>query len=213
MKSLMVVLALGVLPAFGGNRVAPIRLYVQFQHQPPDAVLEAIQEELENIMVPAGMAFEWRSLAATQGNEVSVELAVIHFKGSCEASDLAPIEGFPGPLGWTHISDGEILPFSDINCDGIRLFTQRDLLRVPEANRETVYGRAIARVLAHELYHIFAKTTKHGSEGVGKPAYSVKELLSDKFQFEKRECNLLRLHEERVAAVNADPINRDAAGQ
>lgn len=204
----MVVLALGVLPAFGGSRFAPIRLYVQFQHQPPDAVLEAIQVELENIMVPAGMGFEWRSLAATQGNEVSIELAVIHFKGACDVNDLAPFDSFPGPLGWTHISDGEILPFSDINCDGIRLFTQRDLLRMPDAIRETVYGRAVARVLAHELYHIFAKTTKHASVGVGKPAYSVKELLCDKFQFERKESDKLRSHQERLAAVNTDAVGQ-----
>src|SRR5579872_472485 len=155
MKSIMVVLALGVIPAFGGNRVAPIRLYTQFQHQPPDAVLDAIQEELDSIMMPAGMDFEWRSLANTLGNEVSVELAVIHFKGACALTDLSPMEVYPGPLGWTHMSDGEILPFSDINCDGIRVFVQRDLLRLPVAIREAVYGRAIARVLAHELYHIF----------------------------------------------------------
>ena len=34
MKGIMVVLVLGVVPAFGGSRVAPIRLYTHFQHQP-----------------------------------------------------------------------------------------------------------------------------------------------------------------------------------
>ncbi len=204
MKNLALVLALGVLPAFGGNRVPPIRLYIQFQHQPPDAVLEAIQEQLEDIMVPAGMGFQWRSLTAATGSEVSVELAVIHFKGTCDVADLTPMEAYPGPLGWTHISDGEILPFSDINCDGIRLFLQRDLLRMPQADRERLYGRAIARVLAHELYHIFAKTTKHASWGIGKPAYTVQELLSNKFQFEKRQCDLLRAREAQLAAMNDD---------
>ena len=201
---MMFVLALGVIPAFGGSRIAPIRLYTQFQHQPPDAVLEAIQEELDNIMVPASIDFEWRSLANTLGNEVSVELAVIHFKGTCALKDLEPAEVYPGPLGWTHMSDGEILPFSDINCDGIRMFIQRDLLRMPETVREMAYGRAIARVLAHELYHIFAKTTKHAAWGVSKPAYTVQELLSSKFQFEKKVCDLLKAHQARLALVNGD---------
>lgn len=203
MKTALFLMALGVFPAFGGGRVAPIRLYFHFQQDPPDAVLESIQEELSNIMVPVGLDLEWRSLSTTQGNEVSVELAVIHFKGDCNADNLAPVDGYPGPLGWTHISDGEILPFSDINCDGIRLFVQRDLLKVPEANRGMVYGRAIARVLAHELYHIFAKTTKHGAWGVAKPAYSVNELLSNKFQFEKKQSDQLRAHQAHLAAVNS----------
>ena len=77
----MLLLALGVFPAFGGSRVAPVRLYIQFQQDPPDAVLESIQEELSAIMVPAGMEFDWRYLKDTQGNEVSVELAVIPFQG------------------------------------------------------------------------------------------------------------------------------------
>jgi len=203
MKSLIFCLTLAAFPAFGGSRVAPVRLYIHFQQQPPDAVLESIQEELATIMVPAGIDFEWRSLSATMGNEVSVELAVIHFKGACDATDLMPTDAYPGPLGWTHISDGQILPFSDINCDGIRLFTQRELLRVPEGLREVAYGRAVARVLAHELYHIFAKTRKHASWGVGKPAYSAQELLANKFLFEKKECDLLRAHQQQLASIAA----------
>jgi len=204
MKGIMVFLMLGVIPAFGGSRTAPIRLYTQFQHQPPDAVLEAIQEELQNVMMPAGIDFEWRSLANSMGNEVSVELAVIHFKGTCALTDLAPTEIYPGPLGWTHMSDGEILPFSDINCDGIRGFIQRGLLQLPEAVRETAYGRAIARVLAHELYHILAKTTKHAAWGIGKPAYTVQELLSTRFEFEKKQCDTLKAHQARLALIGGD---------
>ena len=55
MKTALFLMALGVFPAFGGGRVAPIRLYFHFQQDPPDAVLESIQEELSNIMVPVGL--------------------------------------------------------------------------------------------------------------------------------------------------------------
>lgn len=203
MKALILCLALGAFPAFGGSRIAPIRLYIQFQQQPPDAVLESIQEELATIMVPAGIDFDWRLLSESKGNEVSVELAVIHFKGICDAADLVPADAYPGPLGWTHISDGQILPFTDINCDGIRLFTQRELLQVPEAARDRTYGRAVARVLAHELYHIFAKTRKHTANGIGKPAYSVSELLSNKFLFQKKDCDVLRAHQAHLDSIAA----------
>src|SRR5215471_11985472 len=99
MKALVLCLALGAVSAFGGSREAPIRLYTHFQQEPPDAVLDSLQEELANIMVPIGLGFEWRALAGTQGNEVSTELAVIHFKGECDAAGLVPVDGFPGPLG------------------------------------------------------------------------------------------------------------------
>jgi hypothetical protein len=176
-----------------------MRLYAQFQQEPPEMVLASLQAELRTILEPLGMSFEWRDLDLSRGNEVSTELAIIHFKGDCDVKELAPVAVFPGPLGWTHITDGEILPFTDVSCDSIRLFVQRDLLRLPERDREAAFGRAVARVLAHELYHIFANTTKHGSWGIAKAAYSVDELLCPKLQFEKRESNVLRTHhQERI---------------
>jgi len=203
MKASVLCLTLGVVSAFGGSREASIRLYTHFQQQPPDAVLESLQEELANIMLPMGLGFEWRSLDASKGNEVSAELAVIHFKGRCDTEDLQLIEGRPGPLGWTHISEGEILPFSDINCDGLRLFLQRDLLRMPENERPAAFGRAVGRVLAHELYHVLAKTAKHGSWGIAKAAYTPEELLSPKFLFEKKESKVLRAHEQWLETTGA----------
>jgi hypothetical protein len=155
-------------------------------------VLTALEEELEDIMTPMGTHFEWRSLETARGNEVSVELAVITFKGRCDAAGLTLRARNPGALGWTHISDGIILPFADVDCDRIRDFVQRELIFVEEPKRERSFGRAIARVLAHELFHIFANTTHHGSSGVAKSAYSVQELLADDFAFEEGEGIALR---------------------
>lgn len=198
----MVCLALGVLPAFGGGRaarVAPVTLYTQFQQEPPAPVVQATQSELEAIMAPTGLQFSWHPLAEA-GNRVTSQLAIIHFKGECDAEELRPEAGFPGPLGWTHISDGEILPFIDVNCDGIRIFVQRDLIGVAAADRESVFGRAMARVLAHELYHLLANTRAHTSGGIAKAAYSVQELLAPILHFGKKECDSLRGFREHLAA-------------
>jgi hypothetical protein len=196
MRLLLLGLALAALPASSEPRVirvAPITLYTQFlQQNPPPAVLEALQDELAGIMTPIGLRFDWRSLAASQGREVSAELAVVTFRGGCDIAKLAPSSDTPGALGWTHVSDGVILPFSDIDCDGIRRFLQADLLHVRKEDRQEAYGRAVGRVLAHELYHIFANTQEHGSCGVAKAAYSIQELLSRTFHFESRESDALR---------------------
>jgi len=193
-------LALGVLPAFGGGRetrVAPVTLYTQFQQEPSTPLLEAMQDELETIMSPAGLHFDWHALADA-GGRVSSQLAVIHFKGECDVDGLRAEAGFPGPLGWTHISDGEILPFIDVNCDGLRLFVQRELIGVPVAGREEAYARALARVLAHELYHLLAHTKAHMGGGIAKAAYTVGELLSQKLLFGRKECESLRSHMVRL---------------
>jgi len=209
MKIMSVGLLLAVLPAFGGQQgapLAPIALYAQFQQEPPAGVLQSIREELSSIMAPMGLRFEWHALNAARGEETSVELAVITFKGSCDLNRLALHSTLGGPLGWTHISEGAILPFADIDCDGIRSFIQRGLLSARSESRESMYGRAVGRVLAHELYHILANTQHHGS-GVGKAAYTVDNLLADVFQFDEKESAALitsRTHELlSVASVDS----------
>ena len=104
-----------------------------------------------------------------------------------------------GALGWTHVSDGQILPFTDINCDRVREFAQSGLMQFRMEDREAKYGRALGRVLAHELYHIFANTARHGSMGVAKESYSVQDLVGDDFQFEAKESRMLRTNRPRSA--------------
>jgi hypothetical protein len=197
----------GVLPAVGETRwapSAPITLYTSFQQEPSAAVLEAIQEEVEAIMAPIGLHFEWRKLAGVRGHEVSVELAVITFRGRCDIAGLTAQSKIAGALGWTHMSDGEILPFTDISCDRVREFVQRSLVVTHPDERPALYGRALGRVLAHELYHIFANTRRHGSWGVAKECYSVQDLMNDEFQFQDKESRLLR--------TTRPPVVEGAAG-
>ena len=189
MKVLLLCLVSAVLPALAGHQeiLAPIALYTQFLQPPPPSVFRALQDEVGSIMAPAGLRFTWLTLSAASGNEHWVKLAVINFKGRCEVAGLKPHQSVSGPLGWTHISDGVILPFAEVDCQGIRGFIQKQLLTMPAEDREEAYGRALGRVLAHELYHIFANTMRHSSRGVGKSKYTVEELLAPQFQFEALE--------------------------
>src|ERR1017187_298995 len=77
---------------------------------------------------------------------------------------------------------------------GLRAFLGEQLLDPPRAARDGALGRALGRVLAHELYHIFADTTQHPPAGVAKPAYSAEDLLSADFSFARREALAMRSH-------------------
>src|SRR6266542_4126825 len=95
----------GALPASGETRWAPssaITLYTSFQHGPPPAVLSALQDEVEAIMAPIGLRFEWRSLAGVRGHEVSTELAVITFQGRCDTAGMMGRAASSRAAGWTH---------------------------------------------------------------------------------------------------------------
>ena len=187
-------LALAALPAAGDERLVelPAVLYTTFQRSTPVTVRHALEDEVDAIMGPLGRHFAWRSVSGVDGREVSSELAVLTFKGSCNVEGLMLKEVHPGALGWTHVSDGAILPFADIDCDRVRLFVQKELLFRKPAEREELFGRALGRVVAHELYHIFANTNHHAHDGVAKAAYTVIELLSDDFEFEEAQENSLR---------------------
>src|ERR1035438_8030819 len=57
-------------------------------------------------------------------------------------------------------------------------------------DREEKYGRPLGRVLAHELYHIFADTMCHGSNGVAKKSYGGQDLLSNAFRFQSKDSRV-----------------------
>jgi hypothetical protein len=202
LKLVLFCFLLGVFPGWNETRgatFAPITLYTQYEQAPPEGVQEALQAEVESIMTPIGLHFEWRDPAKTAGHEVSAELAVVSFKGRCDAVGLVGHTKFEGALGWTHVSDGQILPFTDVACDRVRGFLQAGLLMFPADDREEKYGRALGRVLAHELYHIFANTMRHGSVGVAKESYSVLDLLADDFQFQAKETRMLQTSRPKPA--------------
>jgi hypothetical protein len=180
--------------------VTPAALYTEFERQPSTAMMDSIRGETDSIMGRMGIGLEWRELAAARGTEVSAQLAVIRFRGRCEASGISPHRPQPGSLGWTHESDGVILPFGAVDCDRLRSFIQLDLQGVPAAERDQAFGRAVGRVLAHELYHIFTRSRHHSPGGVGKAEFGVRDLLAAHFVFDEGEAERLR------AAVSTAPV-------
>jgi hypothetical protein len=50
----------------------------------------------------------------------------------------------------------------------------------------------MGRVLAHELFHVFANTDKHGHEGVTKTSYSRKDLVAESFEFDAPDAKRIQ---------------------
>jgi hypothetical protein len=197
-KKFLFCLMLAVLPAVCARgegvpaKVAPVTLYTDFQQAVPQAAMEALRDEVDSIMSPLGLRFDWHALSDFRSERVSAAVAVAHFEGHCDVTGLVMRENQPGPLGWTEISDGRILPFTHVDCERVRTFLQTTLLGFHPQDRERALGRALGRVLAHELYHVYADTSQHASRGAGKEEYSVADLLAPNFQFHDRQARALR---------------------
>jgi len=197
---------MGALPMPG--QVAAIAVYTQFQHQPPPAVVSSLEKEATEILSPLGLELDWRSLEGVHGNEISQQLAVVKFKGTCDARDLLPSPFRSGGLGWTHISDGEILPFMDIDCDHIRGFVRSPLAGMAAGERDAALGRAMARVMVHELYHILGRTVRHGSGPADHRAYTVQELTSDRLLLEQGECRIVDAADSKAPSARTFLFSR-----
>jgi hypothetical protein len=185
---------LASLPVFAADSedpVAPVTLYTNYEHQIPDGVQHAMQREVATIISPAGLTVEWRSLSVIY-RKVNITLAIVQFKGNCDVKDLTVYPAYPYTLGATAVNDGEILPYANIYCNAIRAFIAPQLLSLDQVDRTASFGRALGRVLAHELYHILAHTKRHGWHGLAEPKWLSAELMAQEFRFDQKEMQKLR---------------------
>jgi hypothetical protein len=169
----------------------PLIIYTDFQKSAPLSVTEPMKREVETIMSPLGMPFRWSPLQEADGRSQAAQLAVVTFRGKCDASSWSP-GALSGPLGWTYATQGEIVPYADVDCDRIRDFIHRELLYRTPIDADLLLARAAARVLAHELYHVLTRTSTHASGGLSKPNVSAQELTGIEFGFNPKELRSLR---------------------
>jgi hypothetical protein len=141
--------------------------------------VEEMEHEVASILRNAGREIEWRSWEqATQG--VFDTLAVVRFTGNCGVPPWPHEAASDGPLGFTYISDGAVLPFSEIACEKIARSVGPAILSMEPAQAEAVFGRAMGRVVAHELIHMISGSTNHGREGIARSAFSRSDLTCER---------------------------------
>ena len=185
------------LPGLGRELAGPapaLTIYTQFANPPTELSVQYMKTELSAIVAPLDMHLDWCSLDKTDGHQVKAELLVVRFKGTCQVNVLPPVPSRAGALGWTHVSDGQILPFTDVDCDRIRQVMESPLIMAIPMERAKLLGRAMARVLAHEIYHFLTNTTGHSTTCIAKSTYSVGELTAQYLRFQLAELEAIRKH-------------------
>ena len=151
-----------------------------------------MRKEVDSLLSPLGLHFVWRPVVAEDGNEVFLAVVVIHFSGECATADLHPIGPHALWFGNTHIEGNRVLPFSEVNCNEVRRAAASHLRRFYNSERDRMFGRALGRVVAHELFHIFTRSIQHGSDGVAKSEWSAGELTFGGFRFGEGDYRNLR---------------------
>ncbi|MBS1876262.1 MAG: hypothetical protein JSU00_23815 [Acidobacteria bacterium] len=154
-------------------------------------VVDAMQEETTRILERAGIEFQWWDRNSPIPMPEASQIYVLGFHGHC--GPISSADSVHAPLAVTHVVDGEVLPFSDVDCDQIRA-TARNAFGFPRdlAKREEAFGRALARVAAHELVHSITKSAAHGRRGVARAAFTQDDLTADEFSLAPEDVDRVR---------------------
>ena len=157
---------------------------MEFDSAPTQASLDVMKTEVADLLKASGITFNWRMAKENHGSESFAGLVMLKFRGTCRADWwLDPHNDFGSAgethaLGITKVSHGHVLPYSEVECDEIRQALQYLGPGAGLRERQKALGLALGRVVAHELYHILAKTTGHAARGLAKASHSLEELVS-----------------------------------
>lgn len=185
-----------------------VAIFLDFEHAAPPAVVAYMEAEVDRILSPSGLQFEWHALNEAEASATFADLAVARFKGACaiRSETLAGRHSTkPIALAATAVADGHVLPFTEVDCHTLTQFLGPEILALPGRDRDRALGRAMGRVLAHELYHIFGETCKHASRGVANAYHSRGDLLAPEFNFRAAESDMFRNFNARITAPASQP--------
>jgi hypothetical protein len=151
----------------------------------------AMRAEVQRLLAPAGFAVVWKGPTERNAGEDFEQVAVASFEGSCSA--IAPtLTPAAASLADTSITNGRILPFFRVDCPHV-------IQMLGPHAEPSVVGRALGRVIAHEIYHIVAHTLDHHDRGVAKAVFSTLDLINPRFEFDA--WSLSRMQPPSIARV------------
>src|SRR5205807_1018754 len=107
--------------------------------------------------------------------------------GSCSVDTLpAGGSGYAETpvLAETAVSSNRVLPYVRVNCNRVIRTLAPALQPLSIPLRRVIFGRALGRIMAHELYHILSQRKDHDQTGVAKASFSLEDLTAPRFDFE-----------------------------
>lgn len=180
-----------LIPALRAESLPSLTVLLSVDGNASTSALNELKHELSSIMKDSGRTLDVRLREQAGPTETFDDVVLVKLKGTCKMEHLIPFMDERGPLAWTHSTDGNILPFAEVSCDRIANAIAGALWGGERKQADKLLGRALGRVLAHELYHILGKTHEHNTDGsVAKEALSAKQLISNKrLAFDVRDLN------------------------
>jgi len=174
-----------------GQAPPKLGLYLRFDSPPAPLFVSTLERELSGILP----IFSTRWIVGESPVPAATysRILMVRFHGNCAIApgDSGPESDDRIELADTVTSQGRILPYTVIDCDRLQAFPRSG--GSTRTGQEANLGRAGARVLAHELYHVLLQTPEHGKKGIAKAVYTPASLLSKSMRFEEGELERIGL--------------------
>jgi hypothetical protein len=172
-------------------RPVGVTIVLDFQGPRSERSVQEMKHEFEGIMKGSGLAFEWR--LRDEANQVTANhLVLVRFKGKCILEPVGYLYDERGPLAFTYSTDGVVQPYSEVACDKVASSVRSAMFGGDFAIADELLGRALGRVLAHELVHMLSKSGVHARSGVEKAALSGKLLIAPDLRLDAADLEKLR---------------------
>jgi hypothetical protein len=173
---------------------ADVTVVVNFKGPYSAPAIKEMQQEASRIIAASGIRLEWLTRAQASDSTFN-DLVVMSFKGSCVFNPMPMVVDELGPYAITRTAGGEVQPFGEVDCDHVVSSLHSAMFGGDFAKADTLLGRALGRVVAHELVHMLTKSKQHSREGVEKAALSARQLISESLPLSMFDVD--RLQQER----------------
>lgn len=142
-----------------------------------DTRMELVRE-LGELLAPAGVRVDVQDSAPVNWLGTSVAVAYVTLHGVCPVEVARFSMPALGALGWVARIDGVVQPFIHVDAGAAAAHIGPLFVRGQEALARMLLGRALARVIMHELLHWLTQSAEHGEGPLFQPAVSASTLIA-----------------------------------
>jgi hypothetical protein len=168
-----------------------LTVLLNYEHPYSSPAFAALERQLQNLLGEAGVQVDVREQKSARAGEEFADVMIFNMKGHCSMASRRAITPLPvgalsderGPLAMAYTTDGDILPFGEVECDHVRQSLERLLGKSASKQQQDVFGSALGTVMAHEVYHMLSHRAKHTKAGVTKESLSAREMLEGSLTF------------------------------
>lgn len=168
-----------------------LALVMEFPGEVSPAAQDQFRLETERLLEGTGVDVLWRTPRQAELQETFHRVVVLKFRDGC-APERTVARGRVSALGKTFVTDGQVLPFVELDCSLVQIDTDTGQCQARSAACAARLGRALARVAAHEIFHALTASGVHDKQGIMKPSFDRRDLCGEELSFSPGAMQRLR---------------------